>query len=234
MLAEVPAIANVPWRAWEWAGIQLGAFAVTIVLGVVLALFVSNEDLLTTIAVVMGEVVLGSILFLWLRLVHRLGPKVLGFARVNAADVRAGLGVGLAGLGLAYFVVAPLVTLIAHAIAGHAVTPPKQIPLQGSPAGVEAVLLGFGVVVLAPIFEEALFRGFLYRSLRKWLNPRKAMLLSAVLFGLVHFSWFAIPAVFVLGLLLARVVERRGNLIPAITAHMLFNLVGFTLPLLIK
>jgi membrane protease YdiL (CAAX protease family) len=93
-------------------------------------------------------------------------------------------------------------------------------------------------VVLAPIFEEILFRGLIQTLIgqgrtgiqtpenrpsvgRAWL----AIFLSALLFASVHEPW-TMPPIFVLALCLGYAYERTGNLWTSITMHALFNLVS--------
>lgn len=86
-------------------------------------------------------------------------------------------------------------------------------------------LLCFSVlaaVIFAPIFEEFLFRGFAYSSLRRRFGVKRGILFSSLLFAFVHRSLYAFLAIFVLGIVLAYLYERTGSLIPSISLH-LFN-----------
>ncbi|HEU4582100.1 MAG TPA: CPBP family intramembrane glutamic endopeptidase [Polyangiaceae bacterium] len=81
------------------------------------------------------------------------------------------------------------------------------------------VVLG---VFAAPLFEEFIFRGILYRGLRRSVNARRAVLASALVFALVH-PVVAAPPVFVMALLAASAYERTGWLATPIAAHMSYN-----------
>jgi ABC-2 type transport system permease protein len=83
--------------------------------------------------------------------------------------------------------------------------------------------LGFLAVVAAPLFEEFIFRGLIYRGMRRSAGPLSAMLLSAALFAIVHPPIAVIP-VFVLGLATAFIAERTGNLLAPVLAHSIYNL----------
>jgi membrane protease YdiL (CAAX protease family) len=78
--------------------------------------------------------------------------------------------------------------------------------------------------VLAPIVEEFLFRGLLYRYLRKRRSRTFAIVLTAGLFAVAHLVPTLIPSLFVFGIFLAWVVERYGSLYPAMALHSLNNL----------
>lgn len=87
--------------------------------------------------------------------------------------------------------------------------------------------------VLAPICEETLFRGFLYRSLRKRLGVGTSLLASAAAFAAVHLDSGAVIQLFCLGYVFGFVFERTRSLIPAMVAHGLWNSGTFTLVLMI-
>ncbi len=81
----------------------------------------------------------------------------------------------------------------------------------------------FLACILGPIIEEIFFRGFLYPVIRKKAGVAIASAVTALLFALTHENTFAIIPIFVLGLILAYLYEKRGNLIACTTLHMLHN-----------
>jgi membrane protease YdiL (CAAX protease family) len=88
-------------------------------------------------------------------------------------------------------------------------------------------------VVLAPLSEELVFRGVLVRALRWRWGAKVALFGSAAPFALVHLldpnAALAVPALFVVGLVLARQVQKSGRLGRALATHVGFNLVGVLL-----
>lgn len=83
--------------------------------------------------------------------------------------------------------------------------------------------LAFFAIIMAPIAEEVIFRGCIYRFLKSKLQPYAAMLLSACVFGLIHGNLMAfVPLTFV-GFLLAYSYEKERNLLIPIFYHGLFN-----------
>jgi membrane protease YdiL (CAAX protease family) len=74
----------------------------------------------------------------------------------------------------------------------------------------------------APIFEEFIFRGLVFRGLRRSANATVAILGSAAVFAIVHPAISVLP-VFVLGLVAAWIFERSKLLISAIVTHMIYN-----------
>jgi membrane protease YdiL (CAAX protease family) len=93
----------------------------------------------------------------------------------------------------------------------------------GSPGFVAASLLG--TIVFAPVFEEIVFRGLLYGTLRRRLGWPVAAALSAVVFAAAHgYGAAGFASVFASGVLWAVAYERTGSVLPGIAAHAANNL----------
>jgi hypothetical protein len=94
------------------------------------------------------------------------------------------------------------------------------------------VALAIGIlistVVVAPLVEELLFRGLLLRSLLRRVDPRRAVLISGALFGVVHLTdpnaLVAVPALSILGVVLSMVALRTNSLSAPLLIHAGFNL----------
>jgi membrane protease YdiL (CAAX protease family) len=94
------------------------------------------------------------------------------------------------------------------------------------------VIAMIGAFIFAPVGEEIFFRGIIQTGLHRLWLPRWgsmrhrwiAIVLTALLFGLMHFSvYHHIPALIALGIILGYVYERTGSLLVPIMLHMLFN-----------
>jgi len=80
------------------------------------------------------------------------------------------------------------------------------------------------IVIMAPLVEELLFRGAIQgHLLRKWKHPAGAIVLSSLIFGLVHGNWVQAPFAFVTGLALGWMYYRTGSLLPGILMHFVNN-----------
>ena len=110
---------------------------------------------------------------------------------------------------------------------------------QGSPqAGVVApdgfswwgltLMLPLGGVAV-PMAEELMFRGLLYRWLRRRLAVAPSAVLSAVVFGIVHGQLEVGIGAFLVGIVLALAYERSGSLWPSIIIHAVQNSVSIVL-----
>jgi len=89
------------------------------------------------------------------------------------------------------------------------------------------VLAFIGLVVLPPIAEEMLFRGFLYRGLAKRLPKILSALITSGLFALLHFQWNVSLDVFVLSLVLIALYEKTKNLWVCVGLHAIKNGIAF-------
>ena len=85
----------------------------------------------------------------------------------------------------------------------------------------------FDTVVLTPVFEEIVFRGLLFATLRRRFGLGTAAMLSAAIFAVAHgYGVLGFAAVFWSGLLWAWSYERTGSLLPSMAAHAADNLMA--------
>lgn len=120
-----------------------------------------------------------------------------------------------------------LALLLANLAATALLGPPVydfELP-TGSEGLWERVVFALGVVIVAPVVEESLFRGLLQGALESRLRVWLAIVLAAVPFALLHGPT---PAVFFLfwSLPVGWVVWRTGSIRPGVVVHAINNLVG--------
>ena len=94
-------------------------------------------------------------------------------------------------------------------------------------------LLLITTVVLAPVFEELVFRGILLPVLVSKVGKISGVLLSALIFALAHLSVGELPPLFVLGIGLGLMRLSSGRLFPCALMHSLWNGVTFISLLLV-
>lgn len=85
------------------------------------------------------------------------------------------------------------------------------------------LVMFFVMAVFAPFSEEVVFRGVVYRGYRNSGTTLQAMLLSALLFGLIHMNFNQAPYAFVLGIVLVLLVEATGSIWASVLFHVVFN-----------
>jgi membrane protease YdiL (CAAX protease family) len=94
------------------------------------------------------------------------------------------------------------------------------------------VLLWIMVVVFAPIFEESLFRGFLFEGLRRSrLGLIGTIVVTSLVWTILHagYSVSSLGTIFIFGLVLGAVRYKTGSLWGTMLMHALYNTVGMTL-----
>ncbi|MFP5487000.1 MAG: CPBP family intramembrane glutamic endopeptidase, partial [Acidimicrobiia bacterium] len=168
---------------------------------------------------------------------------VLASRRFGTGDLRADLAVrfrpiDLVGvpLGVAtQFVVVPLLYWPLRELWPDTFDPQRieerAQDLADRAEGVATVLLVLVVVVGAPIVEELVYRGLVHRSLSVAAGASSGLLLTALLFALIHFSPVEYPGLVVAGLVFGACVTATGRLGPAIVTHAAFNAAGLAMVL---
>ena len=118
-------------------------------------------------------------------------------------------------------VVAGMSTLVEQGLS--LIGPGPEIP---RPAGiVESVIYAVVLILLAPITEEPIFRGFV---LRAWLRRGTALglVLSGVLFASFHFQLASLIPLTFLGVALGLLALRSNSLYSSVIAHICYNTIG--------
>lgn len=87
----------------------------------------------------------------------------------------------------------------------------------------EYILAFITLVIIAPVAEEVLMRGYLYGKLRKVTSAAGALIITSLLFSLMHFQWNVALSVLPLGILLAVLRETTGSIWAGILLHMIKN-----------
>jgi membrane protease YdiL (CAAX protease family) len=108
-------------------------------------------------------------------------------------------------------------------------TPPIERLLSSTRAVYVFALFG---IAAAPLFEEIIFRGFLFKVLFDIGGPGTAVSATAILFALLHLpqlwgSWAGVGLIFVVGFVLSFVRLRSNSLIPSFIIHTSYNAMLF-------
>ena len=85
-------------------------------------------------------------------------------------------------------------------------------------------LLTAGIV--APIVEDLIFRGLVYRRTKKMTGTIAAAILSAALFGVFHGNWVQAPYAFIIGIVAVFVYEKFKSIVAPIMLHMSANILS--------
>jgi len=176
-------------------------------------------------SIFLGQLILAAFLFLWWRLAGPVRLRhFLRLENVSFDDVVFGLRIGAVGWALA--ITASALVALALLVAGYK---PSGEGSAAQPFEVPALLLWLThlpvwrkliVVSVAMTIEEGFYRAF--------LQTRVGWTLSSVLFALSH-GGYGLPtltvSVFAVSLAIGWALQRRGNLLPCIVAHGMFDAV---------
>lgn len=95
--------------------------------------------------------------------------------------------------------------------------------LQNSQDMVILSLMAVAAVIVAPICEEIVFRGYLYAFAKKYTGPWIAAACSGLIFAAAHGSLAALLPLFIFGIVLALLYEKTGSIWAPIAVHFCFN-----------
>ena len=102
--------------------------------------------------------------------------------------------------------------------------PQEAVTLVRETSDVELlVAMAVSAIIIAPIAEELIFRGYLYPVVKRFTDRWFASIFSGVLFGVIHFNVMALPMLALMGVILAVIYERSGSLWVPIGCHAAFN-----------
>ncbi len=151
----------------------------------------------------------------------------VGFRLRKASDIKE--KIGTKKVPLLIYIGAMVVTLcfgFMEDIITYAFPMPEFIKDMFGEMGRKDIYTFLTVVVVAPVLEELLFRGVILDGFLKRYNANKSILVSAFLFGLIHFiPWQAFPA-FLIGIFLGWLYWRTRSIILCIFLHAFNNLMA--------
>lgn len=152
------------------------------------------------------------------------GPRIDLGLRLTWADVRTGVWGGLIALAVAAVIAAILMRVVGTFDSAAGAAAARLLE-----DGDRWAILVFSLMILvgAPIVEEIAFRGLAYGAVRKrGLGTGWAIVISAVLFSLMHIEPTRIPLLLGIGLVLGWVRARTGSTGAAMIAHAVVNAPG--------
>lgn len=166
--------------------------------------------------------------------VRQSGSKLLSIG-LNRFQLRYILYVliGTVAYFLLYFVVVSIVSALVPSVN---LEQEQDIGFK-NPSGIAEIVMVFvSLVVLPPIAEETVFRGFMFTGLRTKLSWLVSALIASVFFAIGHLQigqgtpllWVAGIDTFILSMVLCYIRERTGSIWPTIGIHMVKNLVAFS------
>ena len=228
---------------WKIAGLLLwvgtAVIASQLVVGYLAALLLGPEIFASPVATAIYSAICYA---LALFLVVFIPPRLL---KNHKKSTRKELGlknlptwtdIGLAPVGFfVYLILAAGITAIFNLFPWFNAEEVQNIGFNTFISGGDRIIAFITLVVIAPIFEEIIFRGWLYAKLRNQLlqkvSDAASMIISiflvSLLFGIVHLQWNVGVNVFALSIVLCGLREITGTIYASILLHMLKNGIAF-------
>ncbi|CAN5142431.1 hypothetical protein BH09PAT3_BH09PAT3_6810 [soil metagenome] len=162
---------------------------------------------------------------------YKKNLSVLGFKRPRLRDV----GVGLLAYPVYFIGFAIVLVAATQLIPALDVNQEQQLGFDNVSGPLALTLTFISLVVLPPLVEEIMVRGFLFGSLRKHLNLGWAALVTSLAFAAAHLPeggdtgplYIAAIDTFILSLVLCYVREKTGSLWAGIVLHAIKNGIAF-------
>ncbi len=175
----------------------------------------------------------GLIIALLWALLRRYGKTLaaIGFKRLRLKDG----GIALIAYPVYLVIYLVVIGIATHLIHGLNLNQAQNIGFNSVHGSSQLVLTFISLVILPPIAEELLFRGFVFEGLKKSMPVIYAGILTSVLFAAAHLPeggssglfWIGALDVFVLSLVLVYVKQKTKTLWPGIFLHAIKNAVAF-------
>ena len=135
---------------------------------------------------------------------------------------------------IVYMFISASVLYLFSVVAPHIdLTQAQDIPFSGLCYQYEYVLAFLTLVILAPVAEELLFRGYLFGKMRKHAPFWLAMIITSILFGGLHLiagaslQWNVAADTFALSLVLCTLRQITGNIWAGVLLHMIKNGIAY-------
>lgn len=232
------------WQDWAMVGILplwvLVSFFVAqqLTVGVLLVLHVLrvplrslNQDVFTTIlAVFIYALTISLVIGLpWIVKKDKTTPTDIGLHRL---PLWRDILMAPAGLVIYLILSAALMLVASAVIPAFNAAQPQNTGFTGVNQQYELILAFLTLVVLAPVAEEILFRGYLFGKLQKYVPVWAAVIATSVLFGLIHVAfsldaWNVAIDTFALSIVLCLLRISTGSIWASMLLHMIKNGIAF-------
>jgi uncharacterized protein len=249
-----PDESDANWTPLEAVGVTIAIFFLTQLFVAIAAGFIGssqglNEDQINSILesspgwqfllVLTIEVLTAGLVYLFVKKIRKTSLSVIGVVRPKIRDI----WYALAGFG-AYFVIYGFVVfnLIEHYFPQINTDQKQDLGFSTATAGPELIFIFLSLVILPPLVEELLVRGFLYTGLRTKLPQIYAALVASIVFASAHLQWGSGKALlwtaaadtFVLSMVLIWIRQKTGSLWPGIGVHFIKNGIAFFVLFILK
>jgi membrane protease YdiL (CAAX protease family) len=152
-----------------------------------------------------------------------------GLDRAALPSIASGIAAVIIALPVAMILIGSLVLFVLKLLGITPEVQPTITVIKSHTGPWQTAIFGFAAVVLAPLFEESLFRGILYPAFRNRGHRWMGLWFTALLFGVIHWNLAAFIPLTFLAVVFTWMYERTGNLLAPMAAHGVFNAINFWL-----
>ncbi len=238
-------IPRVPWNPWFAVAFAVIIFYFSQVVGALLISiyprwqhwshtqatdWLSSSVIAQFVFILLAESVMIGLVYLFLKR-YGCSFKIIGLNRPRWRDPLYGL------LAVPAYYIFYLLTVgvVSHFAPGLNIDQHQNIGFDNVHGSVQLLLTFLSLVVLPPIAEEIMVRGFLYSSLKKAMPTIAAVISTSLIFAAAHLPeggpsgllYIAALDTFVLSLILIYLREKTGSLWASMTLHATKNGVAF-------
>lgn len=197
------------------------------------------EDIFSSAAAQFMFILIAEVLAVWLVF------WILSRRGLNAASIGLGrrpvwsdLSKGIGAFVIFYIILAALFAMLVALVpeVQSKLDEPQEIGFNALNSNLDKLLAFVSLVILAPIGEEIMVRGYLFSGLRSRWKFIPSAVITGLVFGAAHLQpenpgalvWGAALSTFILSLVLVYLREKTGALYSGILVHGLNNAVAFT------
>ncbi len=234
--SEVPEFLKVPWGVRDALVLVAAWFGLQLILGFGLVMLspavpavndfmnaVRHENIEASFALNLVGVAIGlGLVALYLRKYHATWSMV-GWRRVNVLKLIKYLFVML----IVFVVLANVALIVVKLLDPSFDANQAQTNDFTKAAGSHRSLALIALVLIPPIFEETIFRGFIFPALTKRAGLIWGAVLSSMLFGAAHGQPNLFVYTSILGLLLCFMYVKTRSIVPGVLLHMANNYLAF-------
>lgn len=128
-----------------------------------------------------------------------------------------------------------IINQLFHSLSAFSHTPFMNLIVMG--ASISRVILAISVIIVAPLFEEIIFRGYFFSVLEKIKGKKIAIFIISIMFTFMHFeqlrgNYYAIFLIFLCGAYLSLLRALSNSIIPSIVGHYSYNILIISIPII--
>jgi len=233
---ELPEFLKVPWGARDVLVLIVAWFGLQLIFGLVLVVLspyvppvleftkaVGDGNVDATFGLNLVGVAIGlGVVALYLRK-YQASWSAVGWRRVNVIKMITYLVAAL----IVFVVLANVALILVKMLVPGFDPNQAQTNDFTQAAGAHQSLALIALVLLPPIFEETIFRGFMFPALSKRGGVVWGAVLSSMIFGIAHGQPNLFVYTSILGLILCFMYVRTRSIVPGILLHMANNYLAF-------